>query len=253
VEKEQVIAETRSHMKFGFVILLCTELVLSANAMERVGMPREPALSQFETNAYSKCFSGSDIADSIRKLGGSYFEANDAKRVLLNTSKESPECRSQIITAVVAAMHKSNLDIAKDQASADLWRYGSQLLGEMKAAEALDFLISHLDLNDGEWSVTMTHQPVLGGIIQMGKIAVPKLRVVLRSEDPKLRRDAVYCLSFIGGTQALRTLQESLRTERDRCLKNFISVSIKSLRDKKNSLNSNEEWFSAFLCSGSQA
>jgi hypothetical protein len=33
-----------------------------------------------------------------------------------------------------------------------LWREGSELLGKLKASEALDLLTSHMRMNDGEWS-----------------------------------------------------------------------------------------------------
>ena len=53
--------------------------------------------------------------------------------------------------------------------------------GDLKAAQSLDLLLSHIKMTDGEWSATMTHQPALEGIIRMGPVAIPKLKDLLRN------------------------------------------------------------------------
>ena len=82
----------------------------------------------------------------------------------------------------------------------------------------------------------------------MGPIAIPKLRVMLGSQDPATRHDAVYCIAWIGGSSALRVLKQALPSESDKCLKRFIQASIKSLDNKEKKLQGNGEWLPAFLC-----
>ena len=105
-----------------------------------------------------------------------------------------------------------------------------------------------MGMSDGEWSVSMVHQPALGGIIKMGPIAIPKLTVALGSQDPATRHDAVYCIAWIGGPTALRVLKQVLPSESDKCNQRFIQATLKSLDNKENNLKDNGEWLPAFLC-----
>jgi hypothetical protein len=80
-----------------------------------------------------------------------------------------------------------------------VWLYGADLLGQLKASEALDLLISHLKLATGIYSASMLHQPALRGVIKMGPVAIPKLSGVLRdNQDQKTRYFAIYCITRIG-------------------------------------------------------
>jgi HEAT repeat protein len=143
------------------------------------------------------------------------------------------------------AMDKPNLDLSRDQASANLWREGALLLGDLKATQSLDFLLSHIRMTDGEFSMTMTHQPALEGIVRMGSVAIPKLKRLLRNQDWQSRHYAVYCLARIGGTQARSALQQAVVIESDSCVKHFMVVSIRMI----NAVKQNQgDLVRAFLC-----
>jgi len=196
----------------------------------------------------TECGDSDKLTNAVKELGGSYDDGQKGRVTLLEAAAKSRKCKKQIVSLIMKAMDKPDLDLSRDQASYYLWREGSTLLGELKATEALDLLISHIGINDGEWSVTMVHQPALGGIIEMGSIAIPKLSVLLRSPDRASRHDAVYCLSFIGGASALQALKQALPSETDSCTKRFLQVSIRGLDNQKKILKDNGEWLSAFLC-----
>ena len=195
-----------------------------------------------------ECLAPDVLTNTLTQLSGSYDEAQKARATFLRAADKSAQCKQQIVSSIMKAMDRPGLDIARDQASYYLWREGSELLGELKASEALDLLISHMGMNDGEWSVSMVHQPALGGIIEMGPIAIPKLRMALGSQDPATRHDVVYCIAQIGGPSALRVLKQALPSESDTCLKRFIQASIKCLDNEKKKLQDNGEWLPAFLC-----
>ena len=85
------------------------------------------------------------------------------------------------------------------------------MLGDLKAIEALDFLVAHLDFSRGMFSTTMSQQPALHAVQEIGEGAIPKLSDVLRQHpDWRMRMYAVYCISGIGGPAAERTLKEAL-------------------------------------------
>jgi HEAT repeat protein len=207
-----------------------------------------PAKISLTASQDTECLERDVLTNALTQLSGSYDEAQRARATFLRAADKSAHCKQQIVSSIMKAMDKPGLDITRDQASYYLWREGSMLLGELKASEALDLLISHMRMNDGEWSVSMVHQPALGGIIEMGPIAIPKLRAVLGSPDPASRHYAVYCVAQIGGPSALQALKQALPSESDKCVKRFIQASIKSLDNEKKKLQDNGEWLPAFLC-----
>jgi HEAT repeat protein len=198
-----------------------------------------------------QCVSDDELANAVVSLSRDYPEAQVAQRLLRQSAKRSSACRRQVVAAVMGAMNKPNLDIKWDQASANLWREGAVLLGDLKATESLDLLLAHIKMTDGEFSLTMTHQPALAGIIRMGTLAIPKLKPLLQSKDWETRHYAVYCLFWIGGTLARRELERALPTETDRCVKKFMSVSLKTMREAKETTSGTSdqsEWVKSFLC-----
>jgi HEAT repeat protein len=227
---------------FGFILVLC-----NLGSSVGVGTPKKPIRSR------GTCLSEDKLAHAVLSLSADYSKAQEASHLLRESSRRSSTCREKIIAAVMRAMDKPNLDISRDQASADLWREGAILLGDLKAVQALDLLLSHINMNDGEWSMTMVHQPALEGIIRIGRIAVPRLRTMLRNNsDREVRHNAVYCLAYIGGPSARRVLQEVLPSESDACVKRFISAAIEIMDSKSGGTKADRgEWLSAFLCKNS--
>ncbi|HEX7771256.1 MAG TPA: hypothetical protein VF435_02475, partial [Pyrinomonadaceae bacterium] len=141
-----------------------------------------------------QCISDAELANAVVSLSGQYDEAQVAQRLLRQSAKRSSACRRQVVAAVMGAMNKPNLDISRDQAFANLWREGAVLLGDLKATQSLDLLLSHIKMTDGGFTLTMTHQPALEGIIRLGTLAIPKLKLLLQNKDWQTRHYAVYCL-----------------------------------------------------------
>jgi HEAT repeat protein len=105
------------------------------------------------------------------------------------------------------------------------------LLGELRAIEALDLLIAHLDATNGFHSSSMVFQPAIIGVRQMGKAAVPKLTLALKENPkPSIRMAAAYCLTDIGGEAAMHALSQAQEDESNRCVTNFIRVSLNTFR-----------------------
>ena len=196
-----------------------------------------------------RCLTDDQLAKAVHSLSRDYNQAQEAQTVLRQSARRSSTCRKQIIAAVMKAMDKPGLDISRDQASADLWREGAVLLGDLKATQSLDLLLSHISMTDGEWSSTMVHQPALEGIIRMGPVAIPKLEKLLRNKDWQTRHDAVFCITHIGGPSALRAIKTAVSNESHSCVKGLMLASIKVIDVKHGGMKSdNGEWARAFMC-----
>ena len=195
------------------------------------------------------CLTDDQLASAVISLSREYDRAQAAQRLLRQSSKRSSECRQQVVAAVMNAMDRPDLDISRDQAHANLWREGALLLGDLKAEQSLDLLLSHIKMMDGEWSTTMTHQPALEGIIRMGPVAIPKLKKLLQNQDWQIRHYAVYCLASIGGLSAQRAIETAALIESIPCVKRFMLTSIQTIDAKHGGLKKDHgEWAKAFTC-----
>ena len=197
----------------------------------------------------AQCLTDDQLGKAIISLSGEYDKAAEAQLLLLQTSKPSSACRQQVVVAVMTAMNRPDLDISRNQSHANLWREGAVLLGELRATESLDLLLSHIKMTDGEWSTTMTHQPALAGIVRMGPVAIPKLSALLRNDDWQTRHYAVFCLANIGGFSARRAIETAVPMESHPCTKRLMLVSIKTIDVKRGGLKQDHgEWARAFMC-----
>ena len=193
---------------------------------------------------------------------GGYLQIQEARDSLLRNASESAACRTAVIRTLMDRMDQPGLDLESDTPSYLIWREGATLLGELKASEALDLLISHLHLNDGYHSSSQVHQPAIPGVLALGDIAIPKLEIALRENaNPRLRLAAAYCLTSIGGRAAMKALAEARKTESDGCVSRFINVSLGTFVHKskagqmlfdtaapKADIQKRTQWLAAFEC-----
>ena len=135
------------------------------------------------------------------------------------------------------------------------------MLGELKAIEALDLLISRLDLTNGFHSSSMVFQPAILGVTRMGQAATSKLALALQ-QNPKarIRMAAAYCLTEIGGVSAMNALRRAQEHESDPCVAKFIRISLNTFTYKSKSgisfgnkapeanKDARQSWLMAFQC-----
>jgi HEAT repeat protein len=170
----------------------------------------------------------------VHKLSANTPEAGQATTKLLELAKESPQCREEVINTVIDALNKA--DLKNDDSAFRLWAKGSAILAELKAVEAIDLLIAHLDLNDGFFSASMSHEPVVLAMEDMGEVAVPKLAMALKhNPDKEIRLAAALCLSTIGGSEAVDALNSALTSETEECVRRLITLLLPSPDENANS------------------
>jgi hypothetical protein len=236
-------------LSFGISVLLLALAVIAIYA-ERPPLIVTNGPVIVTNGPADRCLSQNDLSIAIRQLAaGSQSEAAESRQLLLQQAYKGFKCRKEMIGSLMAAMDKPNLDFRRDRSSYYLWHEGAQILGQVKAVEAIDLLLSHLDLNDGTFSSTMAQQPALKGIIGMGNPALPKLsRLLMNDKDSNRRHYAVYCISSIGGYRALKMLKAAAPFESDPCVKQFLGVSIQNLSNRRHTIADRVSWFSSFLC-----
>lgn len=170
----------------------------------------------------------------IHKLSSDGPEASQAASKLIDEAKESRECRVAVIKDLMRALNEA--DLQNDQSAFLLWARGSGILGELKAVEALDLLIDHLNLNDGLFSASMVHQPVVPAVESMGEVAIPKLGFALEHHPNRdIRLATALCLADIGGSEALVVLKDALNSETDECVRRFITLSLPTRTEERKS------------------
>ena len=201
------------------------------------------------------CLLDSEVSAAVRTLSfGKHGDQQNAVAMLKADANRSLTCRTQVITSLSSAMDQANLDLTGGTPQFYLWHYGTQLLGELKAVEALDLLIANFDRHDGS-GFPLNHYPALGGVIEMGEIALPKLGLVLRDNtDRYIRRHAVFCIAQIGGESAHKILRQALHSESDACVASCIRASLAAFSNRKRPYHITDEvrtkWYSTFMCSG---
>ena len=179
------------------------------------------------------CHSNNTL-DYIQKLSDDTPEGAQAMIKLIDEANGSRECRDAVVNSLMRALNDA--DLQNGHSAFVLWARGSGILGELKAVEALDLLIDHLDLSDGLFSASMVHQPVIPAVQEMGEVAVPKLGFALKHHPRRdIRLAAALCLADIGGSEALRELNSALNSETDKCVRRFITLSLPTPPDTSNS------------------
>jgi hypothetical protein len=89
------------------------------------------------------CLLDSEVSTALKTLShGRHDGQQKALAILKANAARSTTCRKQVITNVMFAMDQPNVDLTAGTAQFFLWHYGSQLLGELKATEALDLSLN---------------------------------------------------------------------------------------------------------------
>ena len=205
-----------------------------------------------EQKVSGSCVSDSDLATSLTAFSSPALKPEWHREVLLSYASKSPQCRAKIVGGLLRAMNKPDLKLKLDQESFFLWHYGGEVLRALQASEALDLLIANLGVTDGE-SIQITHYPAVETVIGIGAPSISKLRNSLMHEQRAGRRSLiVFCIAKIGGASAKQTLAEALPTENNKCVSNFMRITLRLFSNPKrpNRLptRDNPKWISAFFC-----
>lgn len=201
---------------------------------------------------FARCFQDTELNDSLATLNQQgQTEVAQVYESLLARAKAAPGCRTELVQALIRELEASKNTTNRNE-KFFLWQHGAGLLAELKAIEALDLLISNIDLTDG-FESSLNDFPALVAILRIGQPAIPKLQIVLRNDSvPHRRKFAAFGIAYIGGAQARRALTTALPGETDPCVQKFLRLSLQAFNNKvkPNHISSalNGKWISAFYC-----
>lgn len=169
---------------------------------------------------------GGELSRSIKGLASSKREIRDHSRErLLNRAKVSTVSRASVIRAVLGVLDDPN-------ARFDTWAAAAQVLGELKATEAIDSLIRHLERNDGIVGFSSIHFPAFRAVLNIGPPAIPKLAKALSDGAPSIRQLAAQALGVIGGNEAKNALGQTLEVEKDGDVIRSIQIALSDIQRK---------------------
>ena len=244
-------------------LLVCVAMT-TAFLLILVGLPIEksrelpnrltpPVIKNGET-LMPGCMTESEVSDALQQLATSNrtTEQQTIAATLRNNASQSAECRKQLVTVLIATLYKTDRDLLLNHASFFLWYYGSKLLADLKAVEAMDLLIANFDLHDGS-PFPFDHHPALVAAADIGEEAIPALKSVLNGRyDDSTRRYVVFCLAQIGGKVAKQVLRNRFASESNCCVRNCIRASLKAFENRTFpehiSDEDRAEWYTAFMC-----
>ena len=134
---------------------------------------------------------------------------------LLSLARRSPAGRAAVIHRLIEVLEDAHDIMEKGRYQA--WYNASAILGELRAAEAIEVLVKYLDFSDGVVGFPLANRPAVNALVQIGEPAVPKLSsTLLEAEGTRIRINAAEALGFIGDRHAREALERALVSEKDK-------------------------------------
>jgi hypothetical protein len=160
----------------------------------------------------------------VLNLGSANHKKQEkAKESILVFASRSPGSRQCVIRAMLKIVNEVNatrgkgfLLAAKHPKRYAEWIQATDILGTMKATEALDALIASLDYNNGATDFGIGHFPATKAIVKFGDQVIPNLETALKEKPPSIRVMAAQALRAIGGEKARLILVKALENETDK-------------------------------------
>jgi HEAT repeat protein len=151
-----------------------------------------------------------------------------AKKGLRSMARTSAQSREQVIRELVKLVGGSEAVLrASSTVHYDAWSFAAELLGQVKAVEALDVLIACINCNDGMHGLSAYRFPAFRALIMIGPEAVPKLVKALSDSAASTRGRAASALGEIGGADAKKALEQALISERDEDVVRSIKIALR--------------------------
>ena len=158
---------------------------------------------------------------------------SDSEKKLIAIARTSPTRRELVINKLLSSVKSEkeldgNHNILKTSFS--YWQSVTNIFAELDAREAVDVLIRCVQCSNG-FSGRMGEPPASDALVRMGKPILPKLSKALSQEnDPYKRAKIVVCIARIGGSEAIRDLEQALRAERNKDVREVIKFNLSEMK-----------------------
>jgi len=164
---------------------------------------------------------------------GNESERSAAKAILVEQSNKSVTARATLIKALLPSIKGPNRSV-EFMRNPDLykqWRPVVELLGTIKAVEAIEDLIECLDCNTGLFLLSPDAFPATRTIIRIGDQAIPVLSRAIEDRSPLEKYLAAVALIEIGGEKAQAIVEKAARREKDKELASTFRILLKNLNN----------------------
>lgn len=139
----------------------------------------------------------------------------ETRNKLVTLARQSPASQARVINRLIEVLEDAR-DIM-DKSRYQTWYDAAEIVGELRAVEAIDVLVKYLDFTDGVVGFPLANRPAVNALVGIGKPAVPNLiSALLEREGTRIRINAAEALGFIGTRQARKGLQRALVSEQDK-------------------------------------
>lgn len=169
-----------------------------------------------------------DLVQKLQVAGEA--EQEKVKKELSLLAEESAESREQVIQELIIRVKGSDVrSRLTSRAHYNAWKSAVDLLGQLKATEAIDVLVECIACNDGIAGLSNDRYPALKAILAIGHEAIPKLTQALsNNDDPATRIFSASALGQLGGDEAKEALEQALLSEQNTEVAASIRVALKT-------------------------
>jgi HEAT repeat protein len=174
------------------------------------------------------------------QIGNTYYgptieTQQEVRERLLAIAYESTSGRNRVVQALIDLLN----DTVTKEANSTAWNVGTNLLGQLKATEAIDLLVTYIDYSDGVTGLSLGHIPSAWALAEIGDPAVAKLidallngKSVLFDNNARLREGAARALGRIGGIEAKQALKQALAVETDKTVIFYIKGALRTMSEQ---------------------
>ena len=160
------------------------------------------------------------LAQDVEALYSSDFSrVAEARSRLIASARLSSENRDEIVRRLTMVLDDPRTEQTK---YFNAWYASAETLGDLRAVEAINVLVRHLDYTNGVAGLALSHVPAVQALIKIGKPAVPAVGMALSDSRASIRANAARALGGIGGEETVAILEQASKTEKDKTVRFYI-------------------------------
>ncbi len=138
------------------------------------------------------------------------------KTNLLRIAGQSNLFRKSVTDSLVRVLNDEKLLTYQKEFRYQTWYDAAQLLGELKAIEAVDLLVEHLDYTGDKKDISLNYYPAIEVLAELIPTSIPKIiKVLSEHKNLTIRINAARCLGLIHNEEARIALLKALSLEKN--------------------------------------
>lgn len=209
----------------GVLLLVLSNLQVWSNfSSEKVASAYDPRTQNDEALVATLVSSLWSTTDEVR---------TDAEKKMIAFAQTSPTRRELVINKLLSSVNaEKELDGTHTILKTTFlyWKSVTDIFAELDAREAVDILIRCVQCSNG-YTGNMGEPPASYALVRMGKPILPTLSKALSQEpDAYKRMKIVLCIARIGGSKAISDLEQALRSESNKEVRNIIKFSLSKMK-----------------------